>query len=112
MEEFGIDVTHVYGLTEVYGPATVCAMHPEWATLDTKARAALMARQGVAYPVLEGLSVRNPENMTEVARDGAEIGEIMMRGHDVMKGYLKNPSASDAAFNGGWFQHRRPRGLA
>jgi len=103
MEAIGIEVTHVYGLTEVYGPATVCAIHPEWASLDAKSRAALLARQGVPYPVLEGLSVRDPETMAEVARDGSTIGEIMMRGHDVMKGYLKNREATQKAFEGGWF---------
>ena len=103
MERLGIEVTHVYGLTEVYGPATVCAWQEGWAALDAKGRADKLARQGVCYPVLEGLEVMDPETMTPVPRDGATMGEIMMRGHDVMKGYLKNPSATEAAFRGGWF---------
>jgi fatty-acyl-CoA synthase len=103
MERLGIEVTHVYGLTEVYGPATVCAWQEGWAGLDSSARSAKLARQGVRYPVLEGLEVMDPETMAPVPRDGATLGEIMMRGHDVMMGYLKNPSATDAAFAGGWF---------
>jgi fatty-acyl-CoA synthase len=103
MEALGIEVTHVYGLTEVYGPATVCAWQEDWASLDAQARARKLARQGVPYPVLEGLEVMVPETMTPVPRDGETIGEIMMRGHDVMKGYLKNTSASEEAFRGGWF---------
>jgi fatty-acyl-CoA synthase len=103
MERLGIEVTHVYGLTEVYGPATVCARQEEWAGLDAKARADKLARQGVRYPVLEGLDVIDPDTMTPVPRDGRTMGEIMMRGHDVMKGYLKNPAATEAAFAGGWF---------
>jgi fatty-acyl-CoA synthase len=103
MERLGIEVTHVYGLTEVYGPATVCAWQEGWAGLDSSARSAKLARQGVRYPVLEGLEVIDPETMAPVPRDGATLGEIMMRGHDVMMGYLKNPSATDAAFAGGWF---------
>ena len=103
MDRLGIEVTHVYGLTEVYGPATVCAWQGEWADLDPTARAVKLARQGVPYPVLEGLEVMNPETMTPVPRDGATMGEIMMRGHDVMMGYLKNPTATAEAFRGGWF---------
>jgi fatty-acyl-CoA synthase len=103
MEALGIEVTHVYGLTEVYGPATVCAFHDEWRALSATDRAARLARQGVRYPVLEGLDVMDPETMRPVPADGATLGEIMMRGHDVMKGYLKNPGATDAAFAGGWF---------
>ncbi len=103
MERLGIEVTHVYGLTEVYGPATVCAWQPEWQDLDHKGRSDQLARQGVRYPVLEGLDVMDPETMTPVPRDGATLGEIMMRGHIVMKGYLKNPGATEAAFAGGWF---------
>ena len=103
MERIGIEVTHVYGLTEVYGPATVCAVQDEWAGLDSSSRADRLARQGVRYPVLEGLAVMDPETMSEVPDDGSTLGEIMMRGHDVMKGYLKNPQASAAAFAGGWF---------
>ncbi len=103
MESIGIAVTHVYGLTEVYGPATVCAFHEAWRDLPPAARASRLARQGVRYPVLEGLDVMDLETMTPVPADGATIGEIMMRGHDVMKGYLKNPEATAAAFAGGWF---------
>jgi 3-(methylthio)propionyl---CoA ligase len=103
MAELGIRVTHVYGLTEVYGPATVCAWQAEWDPLPPAEQARLQARQGVCYPVLEGLEVMDPDSMAPVPRDGATIGEIMMRGHDVMKGYFKNRDATDAAFRGGWF---------
>ena len=103
METLGIEVTHVYGLTEVYGPATVCAWQEDWAALDVDHRSRMLARQGVPYPVLEGLEVMDPETMQTVPRDGETIGEIMMRGHDVMKGYLKNPTATAEAFAGGWF---------
>ena len=103
MAELGIRVTHVYGLTEVYGPATVCAWQASWDGLPAAEQARLQARQGVRYPVLEGLEVMDPAAMTPVARDGQTIGEIMMRGHDVMKGYLKNPEATREAFAGGWF---------
>jgi fatty-acyl-CoA synthase len=103
MAELGIRVTHVYGLTEVYGPATVCAWQEAWDDLPIHERARLQARQGVCYPVLEGLEAMDPASMTPVPRDGRTIGEIMMRGHDVMKGYLKDPEATRAAFQGGWF---------
>ena len=103
MEALGIEVTHVYGLTEVYGPATVCAWQEDWGALDADARARKLARQGVPYPVLEGLEVMDPDHDAPVPRDGTTIGEIMMRGHDVMKGYLKNPTATEQAFAGGWF---------
>jgi fatty-acyl-CoA synthase len=103
MADLGIRVTHVYGLTEVYGPATVCAWQEEWNALTPVEQAQKLARQGVPYPVLEGLEVMDPDTMTPVPRDGETIGEIMMRGHDVMKGYLRNPDATEAAFRGGWF---------
>ena len=103
MAELGIRVTHVYGLTEVYGPSTVCAWQEAWNELPADQQARLQARQGVCYPVLEGLEVVDPATMTPVARDGRTIGEIMMRGHDVMKGYLKDPKATEAAFMNGWF---------
>jgi len=103
MAELGIEVTHVYGLTEVYGPATVCAWQADWDRLSSEEQARLQARQGVAYPVLEGLEVMDPASMTPVPRDGETIGEIMMRGHDVMMGYLENPEATAEAFRGGWF---------
>jgi fatty-acyl-CoA synthase len=103
IEAMGIEVTHVYGLTEVYGPATVCAWHPEWDELPLEERARKKARQGVRYPMLEGLMVGDPETLEPVPDDAATIGEIFMRGHIVMKGYLKNPDATREAFKGGWF---------
>jgi fatty-acyl-CoA synthase len=103
MGELGFHVTHVYGLTEVYGPATVCAWQSAWDGLSKEEQARQLARQGVAYPVLEGLEVMDPEPMRPVPRDGKTLGEIMMRGHVVMKGYLKNPEATAEAFRGGWF---------
>ena len=103
MAEQGIEVTHVYGLTEVYGPAVVCAWHSEWDRLQSHEQAALKARQGVRYPVLEGLMVADPETLEPVPKDGKTLGEVFLRGNIVMKGYLKNPSATEAAFSGGWF---------
>ncbi len=103
MEAMGFDITHTYGLTECYGPAVVSAWHTGWDALPGADRAALKARQGVRYPVLEGLTVIDPETMTETPRDGETIGEVMMRGNVVMKGYLKNEAASAEAFAGGWF---------
>jgi fatty-acyl-CoA synthase len=103
MERIGFRITHVYGLTEVYGPVTYCAWHEEWDGRPDAERAALRARQGVAYPVLEGLTVADPLTMAPVARDGATMGEILMRGNVVMKGYLKNEKATEEAFAGGWF---------
>jgi fatty-acyl-CoA synthase len=103
MEDMGIKVTHVYGLTEVYGPATVCAWKSSWDERPADERAALKARQGVPYVVMEDLMVADPETMEPVERDGLTVGEVFFRGNIVMKGYLKNPSATDAAFRGGWF---------
>lgn len=103
MQEIGFDVTHVYGLTETYGPAVMCAWHPEWNDLDIDEQTRLKGRQGVRYHVLEGLDVMDPDTMQPVPRDGATMGEIMFRGNIVMKGYLKNPDATDEAFAGGWF---------
>ena len=103
MADKGIAVTHVYGLTEVYGPATVCAWHRDWDALDVEQQAALKARQGVNYPVLEGLMVADPETLAPVPKDGETIGEVFMRGNIVMKGYLKNPEATAQALSGGWF---------
>jgi fatty-acyl-CoA synthase len=103
MERLGFDITHVYGLTEVYGPATVCAKQEEWSELDIAERTRLNGRQGVRYLMEEGLSVMNPETMQPVPADGETMGEIMFRGNITMKGYLKNPKATGAAFAGGWF---------
>ncbi|MHA1537231.1 MAG: acyl-CoA synthetase [Alphaproteobacteria bacterium] len=103
VEAMGIEVTHVYGLTEVYGPAVVCAWHQEWDSLPANEQADIKARQGVRYPVLEGLSVADADTLAPVPADGETIGEVMMRGNIVMKGYLKNPQATEEAFAGGWF---------
>ena len=103
MEQMGFDLTHVYGLTEVYGPAAVCAKHPEWADADIGERTRLMGRQGVPYTLQEGVTVMNPETMQPVPFDGETMGEIMFRGNITMKGYLKNPGATAEAFAGGWF---------
>ena len=103
MQEAGFNVTHLYGLTECYGPSVVNDWHDEWDTLPLAGQAAKKARQGVRYGALEALDVRDPETMLPVARDGEALGEVMMRGNVVMKGYLKNPKSTDAAFAGGWF---------
>jgi fatty-acyl-CoA synthase len=103
MERIGFRIIHVYGLTESYGPVTYCAWHEEWNGRPEAERAALRARQGVAYPVLEGLMVADPRTLEPVPRDGATMGEIFMRGNVVMKGYLKNEKATAEAFAGGWF---------
>ena len=103
MKAAGFNVTHLYGLTECYGPAVVNDWHDAWDALPPAEQATLKARQGVRYPVLEGLDVMHPETMESVQRDGQELGEVMMRGNVVMKGYLKNRAASDKAFAGGWF---------
>jgi len=102
--KIGFRVTHTYGLTECYGPNTVCAWRREWDELPLAEQAALKARQGVKYAVQEELSVREPTTLQEVPADGETIGEIMMRGNILMKGYLKNPSATEAAFDGGFFR--------
>jgi fatty-acyl-CoA synthase len=103
MERMGFQVTHVYGLTETYGPCVVCDWHEEWDTLPLRERAVLKARQGVRSPLQEGLMVADPATMQPVPMDGKTIGEIFMRGNIVMKGYLKNPGATQEAFEGGWF---------
>ncbi|WP_106751450.1 acyl-CoA synthetase [Pannonibacter carbonis] len=103
MQDAGFNVTHLYGLTEVYGPAVVNDWKGEWEDLAPDARAALKARQGVRYVALEGLTVMDPATMVEVPRDGQTLGEVMFRGNVVMKGYLKNPEATAEAFEGGWF---------
>ncbi|MEL3890322.1 acyl-CoA synthetase [Ferrovibrio sp. MS7] len=111
MEEMGFDITHVYGLTEVYGPAVVCDWHEEWEKLDLPERAKLKARQGVRYHVEEDVAVLDPQTMQRVPADGETMGEIMFRGNIVMKGYLKNPKATQEAFAGGWF-HSGDLGVA
>ena len=103
-ERIGIDITHVYGLTEVYGPAAVCAKQGDWAGLPIGERATLNARQGVAYPLQEAIAVLDPETLAPVPADGQTMGEIFFRGNLVMKGYLKNPQATQDAFAGGWFR--------
>ncbi|MGQ0663565.1 MAG: acyl-CoA synthetase [Pseudomonadota bacterium] len=103
MEEMGFRVTHLYGLTESFGPATLCAWQDSWTGLDLHARARLMARQGVAYPTLGAALVADPSTLAPVPSDGKTIGELLLRGNTVMKGYLKNPKATAEAFRGGWF---------
>ncbi|WP_149535302.1 acyl-CoA synthetase [Siccirubricoccus phaeus] len=103
MQAAGFAVLHVYGLTEVYGPAVVNEWHAEWTALPAAGRAKLMARQGVRYQALEALEVMDPLTMRPVPPDGTTMGEVMMRGNVVMKGYLKDPAATETAFAGGWF---------
>jgi fatty-acyl-CoA synthase len=103
MAQIGFDITHVYGLTEVYGPAAVAAKRTQWASESLSEQTRLNGRQGVRYPLQEGMTVMHAEDMTEVAADGQTMGEIMFRGNIVMKGYLKNPKATAEAFAGGWF---------
>ncbi|MGQ0653946.1 MAG: acyl-CoA synthetase [Betaproteobacteria bacterium] len=103
MKNMGFNLTHVYGLTEVYGPATVCAKHPEWDGLPIGEQVRLNGRQGVRYHVEEGLTVMDPQTMQPVPADGETMGEIMFRGNITMKGYLKNAKATEEAFRGGWF---------
>jgi fatty-acyl-CoA synthase len=102
-ESIGIKLTHVYGLTETYGPASVCAEQPGWDELPVDQRAQMKRRQGVSYPLEEGITVLDPETMQPVPRDGETIGEVMFRGNIVMKGYLKNEKATRESFTGGWF---------
>ncbi|WP_373501744.1 long-chain-fatty-acid--CoA ligase [Desulfococcus sp.] len=103
MEAIGASVTHVYGLTEVYGPYSVCAWQSEWKDMKTADRARYQSRQGVPYIVAQHLDVVDPETMAPVPRDGETIGEIVMRGNIVMTGYYKDPEATEEAFRGGWF---------
>jgi fatty-acyl-CoA synthase len=103
MKQAGFNVTHVYGLTECYGPSVVNEWNGVWDALPLAEQAAKKARQGVRYPVLEGLDVRDPETLAPIARDGETLGEVMMRGNVVMRGYLKNRKSTEAAFAGGWF---------
>ncbi|MBK8907358.1 MAG: AMP-binding protein [Rhodospirillales bacterium] len=103
MEAMGFRIAHLYGLTESYGPATYCMMLPEWEELDLAARSALIARQGAPYPTLAGMIVADPESDQPLPADGETLGEIYLRGNTIMKGYVKNPKATDAAFRGGWF---------
>ena len=103
MEAIGFEVTHLYGATETYGPSTFCAFQPEWRELPPEQRYALMARQGVAYPTIEAIMVADPATMQPVPQDGATIGEIMLRGNTVMKGYLKNPQSTAKTLVDGWY---------
>ena len=103
MEEMGFHLTHVYGLTETYGPASFCAKHEEWGRKTLEERSVLNSRQGVACLMQEGMTVMDPKTMTPIPWDGMTMGEIMFRGNIVMKGYLKNPGATDESFQGGWF---------
>jgi len=103
MERIGFDITHVYGLTETYGPASVCAKHEEWNDLTIEQRTERNGRQGVRYHCEEGISVMDPQTMQPVPWDGQTMGEIMFRGNIVMKGYLKNPKATEESFRGGWY---------
>jgi len=103
MEAIGFNVTHLYGLTETYGPATVCVPQDDWSGLELQQRSARMARQGVHYLTLEDATIVNSTTMKPVPADGTTIGELMIRGNTIMKGYLKNTKATAEAFAGGWF---------
>ena len=103
MEEIGFKVTHVYGLTETYGPSVVCAWQEDWDSLDPTQQAVMKGRQGVNYPGLVGLMIADSESLEPFPKDGKTLGEVFMRGNIVMKGYFKNPVATREAFRGGWF---------
>jgi fatty-acyl-CoA synthase len=103
MAQMGFDITHVYGLTEVYGPASVAVKRDAWATESLSEQVRLNGRQGVRYPLQESMAVLDPETMQALDADGTSMGEIMFQGNLVMKGYLKNPAATAKAFEGGWF---------
>ena len=103
VQKMGFDVTHVYGLTETYGHISLCAWQDEWNELSVEEQSKLRSRQGVKFPMMDGLAIMNPETMEQVKNDGEEIGEIMIRGNCVMKGYLKNKEETDKAMAGGWF---------
>ena len=103
MEDLGFAVIHAYGLTETYGPATFCLEQEDWAELELQQRSARMARQGIHYVTLDDAVVKHATTLEDVPRDGETIGELMIRGNTVMKGYLKNPAATEEAFRGGWF---------
>ena len=107
IEALGFDVTHVYGLTETYGPAVMCAWKPEWDALPADERAQLKSRQGVRYQVLQDLDVLHPDTLEPVARDGQTIGEVMFRGNIVMRGYFRNAAANAEAFRGRLVSQRR-----
>ncbi|MFM7344519.1 MAG: AMP-binding enzyme, partial [Tagaea sp.] len=103
MEELGFRVTHLYGLTESYGPATICEWQDGWDALPVDERAKLVSRQGVRYITADDMTVRDARTGAEVPSDGRTLGEICLRGNTIMKGYLKNPKATRKAFKGGWF---------
>ena len=103
MEDLGFTVIHLYGLTETYGPSMICEMQKDWYDQPLSERSRLMARQGVPHPLVAEVSVRKPEDMSELPWDGESMGEIMLRSNTVMKGYLKNPTATTEAFTDGWF---------
>ena len=103
MQRMGFHVTHVYGLTETYGPAVMCAWHDDWDDLPIEEQAAMKSRQGVRYHMLEALDVMDPESMQSVPADGETMGEVMFKGNIVMKGYLNSPQTTEQAFAGGWF---------
>jgi fatty-acyl-CoA synthase len=103
MAKLGFDITHVYGLTEVYGPASVAVKRQSWQQETLSNQTRLNGRQGVRYPMQEGMTLKDPHTLAELPADGETMGEIMFRGNVVMKGYLKNPKATDEAFAGGWF---------